>query len=269
MENSSEDPDTEGSYSSSIWMYRHANRLDEEDPNWIFDQEYTFDPPLSNAGFDTANRMGHFIWNTEKDKLLSFDDLSGLKLFSSPFQRCLQTSSRIASVIENNWSIAKKKPHQNQIKICIEFGLAEDIPDREVLDPYELIEQKDLILNYLDPNTDVDILHRIDTEYDSMYEPNSRSTHATDEEYQERVSFIYNHLMNTGHHTILISSHLDETHVAYRKIMKTELPKRYKYGIMANIINNIEPLTTPKEDNIWSIRHHLWEHHEDIKEKTD
>lgn len=266
MENSSEDSDTDGSCSSSIWIYRHANRLDEEDPNWIFDQEYTFDPPLSNAGIDTANRMGQFIWNNEKEKLLGLDDLSGLKLFSSPFQRCLQTSYHIATVLEKNWSIVKEKDQKNQIKICIEFGLAEDIPDRSVCNPYELIEQKDIILNYLDPNTDIDILHRIDAEHKSIYKPNSRSTHETDEEYQRRVSHIYNYLMNTGHHTILISSHLDETHVAYHKIMKIDLPIRHKYGIMANIIKDANQTKGP---NMWSIRHHLWEHHERIKQKME
>lgn len=255
------------SIKSSIWIYRHADRIDEEDPTWFFKANYEMDPPLSPSGFETGKRMGLFIWNTEKDRLLTYNDLIDIKLFSSPFSRCLQTSYHIANTIEKLWSQETNKIASGQIKICIEYGLAEDIPDRTIYDPNEIVTKRDLVTKYLNPDIDTEIIERLDTEYQSKYKPEDRLTYVPKEEYLNRVNDIYNYLMKLGHHTVLISSHLDETHEAYRQITNINVPERNRYGVMANFVNpellTIDELFNKNQrHNSWQIRHHLWDHHQ-------
>jgi broad specificity phosphatase PhoE len=260
--------DTSNTSESSVWIYRHANRLDEEDPYWIFDTIYPYDPPLSKAGFATSTKMGNFIWTYEKDKLLQYDTLNGLKIFSSPFLRCLQTSYQIIKTIETKWAKEKKVEPCNMLSICIEYGLAEDIPDREVYNPLEIIDKRNLVVNYLDPNTDLEIIERIDNKYNSLFKVEDRLTYATQKEFLQRINTIYTHLMKLKNHTILICSHLDETHVAYRNITNMNVPERRRYGVMANLVNKNKVVEESDEEiinkkqNKWSIKHHLWEHHE-------
>lgn len=262
------DVDSTSNPKSSIWIYRHANRIDEEDPKWLSDAKFQYDPPLSLNGYDTAIKMGNFIWNTEKFKLLELENLSDIRLFSSPFLRCLQTSHIIAKTIETHWYIAKSKPIDNNLKICIEYGLGEDIPDRKLYDPSQVISDRDLLINYLNPDTDLEIIDRIDIHYDSKFKANDRLTHATETEYKIRVESIYKHLINLGYHTILISSHLDETHVAYRYLAKLNIPERRRYGVMANFVNKSDKFMNTenmyKKQNDWVIKHHLWDHHQNI-----
>jgi hypothetical protein len=154
------------------------------------------------------------------------------------------------------------------ISICIEYGLGEDIPDREVYNPLEVIDNRDLVVNYLDPNIDLEIIERINNKYISLFKVEDQLTYAGEKEYLERVNTIYNHLMDLGHHTILISSHLDETHLAYRLATNTNVPERRRYGVMANlvtgknIIKESNSEITNKKQNKWFIKHHLWDHHE-------
>jgi broad specificity phosphatase PhoE len=247
---------------SSVWLYRHANRLDQEDPNWIFSKDglnYVYDTPLSLSGFETAQRMGNFIWDNEKDKLIKYDTLDGLKIFSSPFHRCLQTSTTIAETIETHWIKAKniENDKDHHIKICVEFGLAEDIPDRSFdFKTLSRNKKRELIANELNPLVEPHIIERIDIDYNrtQILGPEDRLTCASIEEYHERVSKVYGELANSGHHTILISGHLDETFVGYRKLGNQNATKRYQYGVMANLINNNDNMT---------VRYPIWEHHKD------
>lgn len=249
-------------YHSSVWIHRHADRLDLEDSNWLFTEDglnYVHDTPLSESGFETAKRMGNFIWNHEKDKLIKYDDLNGLKVFSSPFHRCLQTSTIIAETIEANWLQAKgiERKEVVYIKICIDYGLAEDIPDRSYhLREYTGEEKRELISEQINPKEDPRIAKRLDTDHTQLLNPEDRLTYASNEEYDNRVAKVYGALANSGHHTILIGAHLDETFVAYRKLGNVEAVKRYQYGIMANFINNNGKL---------DIVHPIWEHYKKME----
>lgn len=246
---------------SSVWLYRHADRLDLDEPDWLFTedgQNYVHDTPLSKSGFETAKRMGNFIWDNEKDKLIKYEDLTGFKIFSSPFCRCLQTSAIIAETIESYWLQEKKmNTDEVHIKICVDFGLAEDIPDRSYhFKSYTGKEKREFIFDELNPKSDPRVVKRLDKEYVQLMKPEERLTYASNKEYYDRVANVYGSLANSEHHTILISGHLDETFVGYRTLGNVRATKRYQYGIMANFINN---------DGKLDIKHPIYEHHKDYK----
>jgi broad specificity phosphatase PhoE len=248
---------------SSVWIYRHADRIDEEDPSWLSNAPYKKDPPLSPNGFATAIRMGNYIWHNEKDKLLQYNTLEDVKIFSSPFLRCLQTSHYIAKTIEERWEQETNKTANNTIKICIEYGLAEDIPSRNLYNPLDIATTKELVVSFLNPNTDTDIIDRLDTNYQSKYSSDERLTYDSNEEYSQRVNDIYQYLMKSKYRTILISSHFGETHFAYCQITNLKIPIRYRYGLMANFIS-IHSKNNQRKTSKWEIKHRLWDHHQNF-----
>lgn len=74
-----------GSGRRSIWLVRHASRLDFAHPAWSDSAPRPFDPPLSALGHAQAERVA---------ARLAREPIR--YLFSSPFLRCLETAAPIA-----------------------------------------------------------------------------------------------------------------------------------------------------------------------------
>lgn len=75
----------------SIWLLRHGERLDYVDHQWRRKNPQCSpdDPPLADKGRIQANEVA---------KKLSNENFDG-HIFSSPFQRCVETSHVVASAI--------------------------------------------------------------------------------------------------------------------------------------------------------------------------
>ncbi len=75
--------------SGRIWVARHGERADAADATWEQTAERPFDPPLTPLGFLQAEATG--------DALCAEPSLRVEAIFTSPFLRCVQTASAIAS----------------------------------------------------------------------------------------------------------------------------------------------------------------------------
>ncbi|MDF2963793.1 MAG: Phosphoglycerate mutase [Paenibacillus sp.] len=74
---------------NTIWLLRHGMRLNFEDENWIVSAKRPYDSPLSQNGILQANETARFLINKKINHI-----------FSSPFQRTLQTSNTIAEILQ-------------------------------------------------------------------------------------------------------------------------------------------------------------------------
>ena len=72
-----------------VWLARHADRQDFADPRWAATADRPFDPPLSALGRRQAQALA---------RRLARAPLA--HLFSSPFLRCVETTSPIADALD-------------------------------------------------------------------------------------------------------------------------------------------------------------------------
>ncbi len=72
-----------------VWLARHADRQDFADPHWAATADRPFDPPLSARGRRQARALA---------RRLAREPLA--HLFSSPFLRCVETTSPIADALD-------------------------------------------------------------------------------------------------------------------------------------------------------------------------
>jgi len=72
----------------SVWIARHASRLDFEDPSWRERAPRPHDPPLSGAGEREARALAQRLAVERVDAL-----------FASPFLRCAQTAGFAAEAL--------------------------------------------------------------------------------------------------------------------------------------------------------------------------
>lgn len=73
----------------SVCIARHGIRLDFADPEWFKTAARPYDPPLAPAGVMQARELAQRL-HTERIA----------HIFSSPFLRCVETASEIASLLE-------------------------------------------------------------------------------------------------------------------------------------------------------------------------
>ena len=73
----------------TIWIARHANRLDFVNPDWFLTAERRYDPPLSEDGMKQAQQLA----NRLKGENITH-------IFASPFLRTVQTASQVAEVLD-------------------------------------------------------------------------------------------------------------------------------------------------------------------------
>ena len=84
----------------SIWLARHATRIDVVDPAWKETADRPFDPYLAEQGLEEAERLGSLFAREAIDRV-----------YCSPFLRAIQTAAPIAKAA--------------RCTLCIEPGLAE------------------------------------------------------------------------------------------------------------------------------------------------
>jgi broad specificity phosphatase PhoE len=84
----------------TIWLIRHAHRLDFIEPAWFETAIYPYDPPLSSQGCDRAMQLAQAFASIPIDRVLT-----------SPFLRTIQTGSPLAALL--------------QLPIRLEWGLCE------------------------------------------------------------------------------------------------------------------------------------------------
>ena len=90
--------------SQRIWIVRHGNREDFQNPGWARTAERPYDPALSADGETQAREVGRSLRGEPVDRILS-----------SPFLRTIQTASHIADALD--------------LPVCLEPGIGEILPD--------------------------------------------------------------------------------------------------------------------------------------------
>jgi broad specificity phosphatase PhoE len=84
----------------TLWLVRHAHRLDFIEPEWFETAIYPYDPPLSAQGFDRSVELATELKGVKVDRI-----------FASPFLRTIQTADPLARLL--------------QLPIQLEWGLCE------------------------------------------------------------------------------------------------------------------------------------------------
>ena len=92
--------------SQRIWIVRHGNREDFQNPGWSRTAQRPFDPALSTDGETQAREVG-----------LSLQSEQVHRVFASPFLRTIQTASHIADALN--------------LPVCLEPGIGEILPNVE------------------------------------------------------------------------------------------------------------------------------------------
>jgi len=124
--------------SQTVWIARHANRLDFVNPDWFLTAERRYDPPLSDDGMIQAQQLA---------KRLQRENIA--HIFASPFLRTVQTANAVAEVMN--------------LSIKLETGLS------EWLNPVWMTEEPKRLttpaLRELFPRIDVSYTPRIAANY--------------------------------------------------------------------------------------------------------
>ena len=90
--------------SQRIWIVRHGNREDFQNPGWSKTAQRPFDPALSADGETQAREVG-----------ISLQGEQVHRVFASPFLRTIQTASHIADALN--------------LSVCLEPGIGEILPN--------------------------------------------------------------------------------------------------------------------------------------------
>jgi hypothetical protein len=101
-----------------VFVVRHAERLDRENPKWGEGATRPQDSPLSQQGKKQAERLGKWLYGC-------LPVHTPVAIFCSPFIRCVQTADAIATELEG---LQQEGVHASSAtRICIEPGLSEDM----------------------------------------------------------------------------------------------------------------------------------------------
>jgi broad specificity phosphatase PhoE len=84
----------------TLWLVRHAHRLDFIQPEWFDTAIYPYDPPLSTQGCDRASSLATELSGVQIDRI-----------YTSPFLRTIQTADPLARLL--------------QLPMQLEWGLCE------------------------------------------------------------------------------------------------------------------------------------------------
>jgi broad specificity phosphatase PhoE len=153
----------------TIWLARHAHRLDFVRPEWFETALRPYDPPLSPEGVEMSIALAQDLSRAPIDLI-----------FSSPFLRTIQTADPIARILE--------------LPICLEWGLCEWLcRDWTTAFPETLAIDK-LKLDY--PN--------IDLAYSSLVVP---CYPETPDELDARLSIVADKLVQNNSQNILAIAH--------------------------------------------------------------
>lgn len=153
----------------TLWLVRHAHRLDFVQPEWFNTATYRYDPPISSEGFDRAASLA-----------AEFSQVSIDQIYTSPFLRTIQTVDPLARLL--------------QLPIRLEWGLCEWLCQDWTSGFPETTPLDDLIRCY--PN--------IDTVYKSLVLPCYPETSAA---LAARIEIIAGKLVQRNCEQILAIAH--------------------------------------------------------------
>ena len=157
----------------TLWLARHAHRLDFIQPEWFDTAIYPYDPPLSELGQAQANDLSQQLSQAQVDRI-----------FTSPFLRTIQTAHPLARILG--------LPIQLECGLC-EWLCADWTPSLPNLTPVA-----ELMTEY----------PRIDLGYQSVITPSYPET-LTD--LSLRTSMVANRLIHSNFQNILIIAHKGST----------------------------------------------------------
>lgn len=106
--------------SQRIWIVRHGNREDFQNPGWAKTAPRPYDPALSADGETQAKEVGLSLQGEQIDLV-----------FASPFLRTIQTASHIADALN--------------LAVCLEPGIGEILPNVQSVPellPDDVLRQK-------------------------------------------------------------------------------------------------------------------------------
>jgi broad specificity phosphatase PhoE len=155
----------------TVWIARHANRLDFVNPEWFDTAPKRYDPPLSADGLWQAARLGERLKNESIEHI-----------FASPFLRTIQTADCIAKALD--------------LTVKIEKGLG------EWLHPQWISEHPSL--NH--PESTISEYPRLDRHYASKILPQYPETES---QLQQRTAEAVKFLVEEYSRDILLISHAD------------------------------------------------------------
>ncbi len=122
----------------TIWIARHANRLDFVNPDWFLTAERRYDPPLSDDGIIQASQLAQRL---KKENITA--------IFSSPFLRTVQTANQVAEVLD--------------LQVKLESGLSEWLNPEWMSEAPEKMPIKDLVALF--PRIDISYQSRVIAQY--------------------------------------------------------------------------------------------------------
>ncbi len=127
----------------TIWIARHANRLDFVNPDWFLTAERRYDPPLSDDGLVQASQLAQRLKN---------ENITAI--FSSPFLRTVQTANQVAEVLD--------------LQVKLESGLSEWLNPEWMSENPEKMPTEDLGASF--PRIDTNYNSRIIAQYPEIGE---------------------------------------------------------------------------------------------------
>jgi broad specificity phosphatase PhoE len=153
----------------TLWLIRHAHRLDFIQPEWFDTAVYRYDPPLSAAGGDRSIALAQEFSQVQVDRL-----------YTSPFLRTIQTADPLARLL--------------QLPIRLEWGLCEWLCQDWTSGFPETMPIADLMACYPD----------IDATYKSLVLPCYPETTA---ELNTRIAIIADKLTKSNDRNIVAIGH--------------------------------------------------------------
>lgn len=185
---------------SSVFIIRHGERLDNVNLQWSKQALRPQDTPLSIEGHNQARRLGKWLYS-------KLPISKPIKIFCSPYIRCVQTANGIAEQLEG-LEYSEAFGSSKISSLCIEPGISED--------PYYFSNLKCNTPYFLNAADLMSISHRIDLSYqpirhvqiekkgDSYVETNSSGT---DERLNNIIHEITKHASIQNDGTAIIVTH--------------------------------------------------------------
>ncbi len=157
----------------TVWLIRHAHRLDFVQPEWFDTAVYPYDPPLSELGQAQASGLAEQLRAEPVERI-----------YTSPFLRTIQTAYPLAQLLE--------------LPIQLEWGLSEWLcadwsPSLPNLTPVDESSRS---------------YPRIDRGYESVITPSYPETLG---DLSLRTSMVANQLVQSNFQNILIIAHKGST----------------------------------------------------------
>ncbi|URD84543.1 Peptidyl-prolyl cis-trans isomerase [Musa troglodytarum] len=110
----------------NVWVMRHGDRIDDQEPLWVAHAKRPWDPPLAEGGLIRAWTAG---------KRLRGAGVPIHRVVVSPFLRCLQTAVEViralCCVVDDDSRLFAMETSQDavldpsRVKVSIEYGLSE------------------------------------------------------------------------------------------------------------------------------------------------